>query len=382
MQFKDIVGQEELKAHLVRSIEAGRISHAQLFTGAAGTGALPLALAYVQYLNCPNRHDGDSCGECPSCRQISDLAHPDLHWVFPVNKQGKKSGEVVLSDEFLPQFRQLFAERRGYFSPREWFDALDLGKTLKGIITAKEADRVIEKLSLKSFVGAYKCVIIWLPETMNEEASNKLLKILEEPWEKSLFLLVSERADRLMQTILSRTQEVAVPRLRVEVLEAEAQRRGIADPTERRNIARLAAGDLLELQQLTGGEEDVQRKENFSLFCALMRLSYNDKHLELLNWAEEAAQLSREQQRALLIDSVRLLRESYMLHAGLGSISYLWGEEADFCRKFSPFIGNQNIEPLVAEIEEALAQLGQNGNPTIVFTHFALAVSKRINRLS
>ncbi len=381
MQFKDIIGQEELKARLTGSVAAGRVSHAQLFSGAAGSGALALAVAYVQYLNCKHRHDGDSCGECPNCRQIEALAHPDLHWVFPVNKQGKKSGEAVLSDEFLPLFRQLFAERRGYFSPQEWFDTLDLGKTLKGLITAKEADRVIEKLSLKSYEAEYKCVIIWLPEAMNEEAANKLLKILEEPWQKTLFLLVSERPDRLLQTILSRTQEIAVPRLEAEVLEAEARKAGITDGAEVRNMARLAAGNLLELQHLIGGEEDRQRKENFALFCSLMRLSYNDKHLELLNWAEEAAQLTREQQRALLRDSLRLLRESYMLHAGLGSISYLWGEEADFCHKFSPFIGNENIEPLVAEIEAAMAQLSQNGNPTIVFTHFALAVSKRINRL-
>lgn len=381
MQFKDIIGQEALKAHLVRSIDSGRVSHAQLFSGAAGMGALPLALAYVQYLNCSNRHDGDSCGECPNCRQIEALAHPDLHWVFPVNKQGKKSGEAVLSDEFLPLFRKLFSERRGYFSPQMWYSSLDLGKTLKGLITAKEADRVIEKLALKSFEAEYKCVIIWLPEAMNEEAANKLLKILEEPWEKTLFLLVSERADRLLQTILSRTQEVVVPRLEIEVLEAEARGAGVSDPAEARNLARLAGGDWLELQHLLQGEEEGQRSENFQLFCSLMRLSYNDKHLELMDWAEEAARLTREQQLSLLRDSVRLLRESYMLHAGLGSISYLWGEEADFCRKFSPFIGNQNIEPLVAEMEAAMAQLAQNGNPTIVFTHFALAVSKRINRL-
>lgn len=381
MQFKDIIGQEELKAHLIRGIESGRVSHAQLFCGAAGVGALPLALAYVQYLNCPNRHDGDSCGECPNCRQIEALAHPDLHWVFPVNKQGKKSGEVVLSDDFLPLFRQLFAAKGGYFSPEMWYESLDLGKTLKGLITAKEADRVIEKLSLKSFEAKYKCVIIWLPETMNEEAANKLLKILEEPWERTLFLLVSERPDRLLKTILSRTQEVSIPRLKPEVLEREALREGVSSEAEARNLARLAAGDLLELKHLLHGGDDAQRRENFELFCQIMRLSYNDKHLELMGWADEVAQLSREQQRALLRDSLRLLRESYMLHAGLGSISYLWGEEADFCRKFAPFIGNQNIEELVAEIERAMAQLSQNGNPTIVFTHFALAVSKRINRL-
>ncbi len=381
MQFKDIIGQEALKAHLRRSIETGRISHAQLFSGVAGTGALALALAYVQYLNCSHRHDGDSCGECPNCRQTEALAHPDLHWVFPVNKQGKKSGEVIVCDEFLPKFRQLFANHNGYFTPQMWYDELDLGKSLKGLITAKEADRIIEKLALKSFEAKYKCVIIWLPETMNEEAANKLLKILEEPWEHTLFLLVSERPDRLLQTILSRTQEVHIPRLTPEILIQEAHKAGISDPQEARNMARLADGSLITLRHLVEGEEDAQQRENFSLFCQLMRLSYNDKHLELLDWAEEAAQLTREQQRSFLTDSLRLLRESYMLHAGLGSISYLWGEEADFCRKFAPFIGNQNIEALVAEMESAMAQLSQNGNPTIVFTHFALAVSKRINRL-
>lgn len=380
MQFKDITGQEELKRHLIRSIDSGRVSHAQLFTGAAGTGALPLALAYVQYLNCTDRRNGDSCGVCPNCRQTAELAHPDLHWIFPVNKQGKKSGETVLSDDFLPAFRRLFARTGGYFTPQTWFDELDLGKTLKGVITAKEADRTIEKLTLKSFEAEYKSVIVWLPETMNEDAANKLLKILEEPWDKTLFLLVSEQPDRLLKTILSRTQEIAVPRLKPETLAAEAQRAGRSE-AEARTMARLAAGDLLELRHLLEGTGDAQRTENFRLFCALMRLSYNDKHLELIGWAEEAAQLSREHQHSLLVDAARLLRESYMLHAGLGRIGYLWGEELAFCSKFAPFVGSQNIEPLVAEIEAAMAQLRQNGNPIIVFTHFALSVSKMIKHL-
>ena len=197
MRFADIIGQEELKRHLVQSVDAGRISHAQLFTGASGYGSLALAVAYVQYLCCRHRHDGDSCGECPDCRQIEALAHPDLHLVFPVNRQGKKSGEAMLSDEFLPQFRELFAERRGYFSPQEWYDRLDLGKTLKGMISAREADEIIRKLSFKSFESDYKTMLVWLPETMNEEAANKILKILEEPWERTLFILVSEQPERL-----------------------------------------------------------------------------------------------------------------------------------------------------------------------------------------
>ena len=381
MRFADITGQEDLKRHLTQSVDAGRVSHAQLFTGTAGSGALAVAVAYVQYLCCRHRRDGDSCGECPDCRQIAALAHPDLHLVFPVNKQGKKSGEVMRSDEFLPLFRGLFAERGGYFSAQDWYDRLDLGKTLKGMIAAREADDIIRKLSFKSFEADYKTMLIWLPEAMNEEAANKILKILEEPWEKTLFLLISEQPERLLPTIISRTQEVAVPRIAPDVLERAAQERGVTDPVKARNIARLAGGDLVELQHLVAGESDALRKENFELFCGLMRLSYNDRHLELVTWAEEAAQLSREQQRAFLRDASRLLRESYMLHAGINEISYLWGEELAFCSKFAPFVGSQNIEPLIAEIECALAQISQNGNPTIVFTHFALSVSKMIKRL-
>lgn len=381
MRFADIIGQEELKRHLTRSVDTGRVSHAQLFTGLSGYGSLALAVAYVQYLCCRHRHDGDSCGECPDCRQIEALAHPDLHLVFPVNKQGKKSGEAMLSDEFLPQFRALFAERGGYFSPQEWYDRLDLGKTLKGMISAREADEIIRKLSFKSFEADYKAMLVWLPETMNEEASNKILKILEEPWERTVFVLVSEQPDRLLPTILSRTQEVAVPRIAPEVLEREARNRGVSDPVQARNMARLAGGDLLELGHLVAGEGDGLRKEYFELFCSLMRLSYSDKHLELIGWAEEVAQLSREQQRAFLRNAARLLRESFMLHAGLREIGYLWGEELAFCTKFAPFVGTQNIEPLIAEIERAGAQIAQNGNPTIVFTHFALTVSKMIKHL-
>ena len=381
MRFADIIGQDDLKRHLAQSVDAGRVSHAQLFTGLSGSGALALAVAYVQYLCCRHRRDGDSCGECPDCKQIASLAHPDLHLVFPVNKQGKKSGEVMRSDEFLPLFRTLFDERGGYVSPQDWYDRLDLGKTLKGMIAAREADEIIRKLSFKSFEADYKTMLIWLPEAMNEEAANKILKILEEPWERTLFILVSEQPDRLLPTIISRTQEVAVPRIAPDVLARVAAERGVSDPLQVRNLARLAGGDLLELNHLVAGESDALRKENFDLFCGLMRLSYNDKHLELVSWAEDAAQLSREQQRAFLRDAARLLRESYMLHAGIREISYLWGEELAFCSKFAPFVGSQNIEPLIAEIESASAQIAQNGNPTIVFTHFALSVSKMIKHL-
>ena len=206
MRFADIIGQGGSENGIWRNRSMPAVSHAQLFTGLSGSGALALAVAYVQYLCCRHRRDGDSCGECPDCKQIASLAHPDLHLVFPVNKQGKKSGEVMRSDEFLPLFRTLFDERGGYVSPQDWYDRLDLGKTLKGMIAAREADEIIRKLSFKSFEADYKTMLVWLPEAMNEEAANKILKILEEPWERTLFILVSEQPDRLLPTIISRTQ--------------------------------------------------------------------------------------------------------------------------------------------------------------------------------
>ena len=380
MKFSDIIGHDELKRRLAHQVDAERVSHAQLFTGLAGYGTLPLALAYVQYLFCPNRHDGDSCGVCPSCQQLSALAHPDLHFVFPVNKREKKSGEVVISDMFLDKWREIWSERGGVFTAEEWYSRLDLGKTMKCLITAKESEEIIKKLQFKSFSSEYKAMIIWLPEAMNQEAANKILKILEEPWEKTLFILVSEQPEQLLATITSRTQEVCVPRIEPQVLEQVALAEGKTQ-MEARNMSRLAGGSLLELRALLEGTSDEMRHQCFELFTRLMRLSYNDRHLELFEWADDISALTRESQRQFFLHSVRLLRESYMLHAGLGSISYLWGEEADFCRKFAPFIGNQNIEVLVEEIERAMMQIMQNGAPRIVFTHFALAVSKQINRL-
>lgn len=380
MRFADIIGHDELKARLRAQIDAGRVSHAQLFSGEAGFGTLPLALAYVQYLFCKNRHNGDSCGVCPSCQQIEALAHPDLHFVFPVNKREKKSGEVVTSDMFLDKWREIWHQKGGIFSAEEWYSMLDLGKTMKGLISAKESEEIIRKLQFKSFSSDYKAMIIWLPEAMNQEAANKILKILEEPWDKTLFILVSEHTELLLQTITSRTQEVSVGRIDIETLKRIAMAEGKSDH-EAHTMARLANGSMLELRELLRGETDEIRATSFELFVRLMRLSYNDKHLELFEWADDISALSREGQRQFLLHSVRLLRESYMLHAGLGSLSYLWGEEEKFCRNFAPYIGNQNIEFLVEEIERAMLQIAQNGAPRIVFTHFALAVSKQINRL-
>ncbi len=380
MRFSDVIGHSEIKDRLRRAVDQGRVSHAQLFTGECGGGALPLALAYAQYINCTARHDGDSCGECPSCRKMEELAHPDLHFVFPVNKQGKKSGEKIVSGDFLKPWREQIRTTGGYFDEAMWNEQLDLGKTLKPLITVQDANEIIRTLSYKSFEGEYKIVLVWLPELMNVEAANTLLKILEEPWEKTLFLMVSRQPQRLLSTIISRTQEVAVPRISTEELAAQIVAESGVERERADQLARLACGDLIEARRLVGGGDQLAAA-SFEMFCTLMRLSYSNKHLELLDWAEAFATLTRDRQIAFFGDALRLLRESYMLNAGMAEISYLWADEAAFCSKFAPFVGNHNIEPLVAEMETARAQIVQNGNPLIVATHFALAISKLIVKI-
>lgn len=380
MRFSDVIGHNEIKERLRRAVDQGRVSHAQLFTGECGGGALPMALAYAQYINCTNRHDGDSCGECPSCRKMEELAHPDLHFVFPVNKQGKKSGEKVMSGDFLQLWREQIRSTGGYFDESMWNDRLDLGKTLKPLISVHDAGEIIRTLSFKSFEGEYKIVLVWLPELMNVEAANTLLKILEEPWEKTLFLMVSRQPQRLLSTIISRTQEVAVPRIDSKELAEQLVRESGLERERADQLARLACGDLIEARRLVSGGDQLAAA-SFDMFCSLMRLSYSNKHLELLDWAEGFAALTRDRQIAFFGDALRLLRESYMLNAGMAEISYLWAEEAAFCSKFAPFVGNHNIEALVAEIETARGQIVQNGNALIVATHFALAISKLIVKI-
>lgn len=378
MQFKDVIGQQEVKQKLISSVERGRVSHAQLFVGDEGVGALPLAIAYAQYLNCPHRHDGDSCGVCPSCYQIGQLAHPDLHFVFPVNTpKGKSSSEKPISSRFMPQWRELVSSTGGYFNEQMWYEALEIDNK-QGNISTFEADEIIRALSFKSFESEYKIVLIWLPERMNIPAANKLLKILEEPWDKTLFLMVSQSPDKLLPTIISRTQGITIPAIEQADLAAWLMSHKNLTEADADKIARLSRGNLLEADRYLQAISSGAGTEAFDLFVKLMRLSYENRHMELLEWAETVAVMGREEQKRLMSNSIRLIRDSYMMTAGVPEISYLFGKEYDFCKKFAPYVNNSNVEQLIAEMELVIRQVGQNGNPKLIFPHFALTVSKLI----
>lgn len=375
MKFSDVVGHEELKNRLRQNIDEGRVSHAQLFAGDHGWGTLQLALAYVQYLHCSNRSGGEPCGHCPSCVQMQSLAHPDVYFVYPTVKP-KGSSTPPTSDLYIEEWREVVAQHNACFDEHAWYEAIGADNS-QGLITAKEADEIIRRLSYKAFEGKYKSVIIWAPEKMHTSAANALLKILEEPWENTLFLLVSQHPESLLTTIISRTQSVNVGRIESAALESLAVRSLGATAEQASVAARLADGSILNLRRIVA-EGGAAASDNFELFTRLMRLSYGNKHLDLFEWAEQVAALGRESQKSFLEYALRLIRESYMLTAGMESVSYLWGDEKAFCAKFAPYVANHNVEALVAEMERALRDVGQNGNARIVFTHFALAVSKLI----
>lgn len=377
MKFSDVIGQEYIKEMLRRGVDSGRVSHAQMFSGACGAGSLALALAYAQYLNCTSRNGLDSCGVCPSCIKYDQLAHPDLHFVMPTNST-KSGSQKPLSDNLMPQWREIAAETGGYFDQQMWYEKIGLDNQ-QGLIAKREADEVIRKLSFKAFEAEYKVVVIWLPEKMGAEAANGLLKILEEPWEKTVFLLVSAAPTMLLPTILSRVQDIPVPPIDAAVLEGLLSARGM-ERHKAASVARLAGGDAIEMEKVVSRSESGADDDYFEYFTQLMRFSYNDRHLELLDWADNMASLGRENQKRFFSYTTDMLRESYMLTAGMENISYLWGGERDFCKKFAPYVNNGNIERLVEENKSALSHVSQNGNAKIIFTHYALSVSKLIGR--
>lgn len=366
MYFKDIIGQETVKQRLRLEVREGRVPHAQLFAGPEGTGALPLAIAYARFLLCTRRGEEDACGTCPSCVKLNKLAHPDLHFVFPVVK--RKGGGDTVSDDYIREWREL-AISTPYFGMNHWLDAMG-AENQQAQIFVKESDELVRKLSLKSSEGGYKVVIIWLPEKMKVECANKLLKLLEEPPAQTVFLLVSEEPDRILPTILSRTQRINVPRLEdAKIAEALKARFGLQD-TDAAETARLAEGSYLQALEIIHLSEDTQLF--FGLFVSLMRLAYQRKVKEMREWSDTVAAMGRERQKDFLTYCQRMVRESFVSNFHRKEMNYMNREEENFTIRFAPFINERNVMGITDELAEAQTHIEQNVNPRMVFFDFAL----------
>jgi len=373
MQFKEIIGQQKVKERLINTVQDNRISHAQLFLGPEGSGNLALAIAYAQYISCDNRMENDSCGVCPSCLKYKKLVHPDLHFVYPVATSKAVSKDPV-SDDYIAQWRETIIENP-YINETRWYEIIDV-ENKQGIISKNESQEILRKLNLKTFEAEYKIMIIWLPEKMNAAAANKLLKLIEEPPEKTLFLMVSENSEQIISTILSRTQLVKIPRIDNESMRnALCDRFGLA-PEKANDIVHLSNGNFFDAQNIIHSVEEDEY--NFIQFTTLMRLAYQRKMNEIVNWVDDMAQIGREKQKSMLAYSLRLIRENFMLNLQKKEMVYLTQKEYDFSVKFAPFINMNNIQVLYQEFNRAHADIEMNAYAKIVYLDLALKIMKCI----
>ena len=385
MLFSQIIGQQDIKTRLIRTVTEQRIPHAQLLRGPEGIGKLALAIAYAQYICCENRTTTDSCGICPSCVKYRKLAHPDLHFVFPVIKPAGKSS--VVCDDFIAEFREMVLQN-SYFGLNDWYARIS-GDAKQGLIYSNESEEIIRKLSLKTYESEYKIMIIWLPEKMHGTCANKLLKILEEPPEKTVFLMVSNTPDEIITTILSRTQHIHVPRLSdSEIIQALIKNEELEiESNEAEYATHIANGSYLNaLAVLNEGDEN---KQNFDRFVMVMRLAWqvgNKKdHASLKTlrkWSDDmaAASMGRERQKNFLSYAQRMTRENFISNMQQPDLNYLTLDEADFSQRFSPFINERNVEDLMSEFALAERHIEQNVNAKMVFFDLTLKVIMLLKR--
>lgn len=372
MFFKDVIGQEKIKARLIRFVSQQRVSHALMFTGPEGTGKLALALAFAQYVSCRNRNETDSCGVCPSCHKYQKLVHPDLHFVFPV--YSTKDLKKPVSDDYLPSWREM-VNKSPYFNLSQWL-AFIKSENKQGLIYESESGSIIKKLSLKSFESEYKVMIIWLPEKMHNSCSNKLLKLIEEPPVKTLFLFITEDEESVIPTIKSRTQLIPVPPVDSNAMR-QALISGYGYPEEKVNDAvRLSNGNIITASDyLDPGEDNIWY---FNKFQELMRFAFKSNMSELLTWTDEMSNLGRDRQKAFFNLALRLIREYFVMNLKKPGLNFLSEEEKGWGVKFSPFINERNILVLTKEFEKCINHISMNGNPKMIFFDTALTIVKLI----
>ena len=374
MFFKDIIGQSTLKKRLIQSVQEERISHAQLFSGAEGTGKLAMAIAYAQYISCKNRSENDSCGVCPSCRKYGKLAHPDLHFVFPIFNSPKTKNPV--SDDFIAEWREMVLQNP-YFNLGNWLSFIQADNA-QGMIYERESDSIYRKLNLKSFESEFKVMIIWLPEKMHIACANKLLKLIEEPPNKTLFLLISEDEESVISTIRSRAQLVSFPFIDNDSIKNALLTIEDIDPELVPDAVHLANGNYIKaLEYINPGEDE---QFYFQKFQEMMRQAYKREVLAQIDWAEEMAKIGRDKQKAFFAFSLRLIREYFVMNLKRNDLVYLNQEEKKWGKQFAPFINERNIIPFANEFELGIKHISMNGNPRIIFLDTALRMVRLIKR--
>ncbi|HNX43586.1 MAG TPA: DNA polymerase III subunit delta [Bacteroidales bacterium] len=397
MKFSEIIGQEPVKARLLQSVKENRVSHAQLFLGPEGSGKLAMAIAYAQYINCRQRTETDSCGTCPSCVKYSKLIHPDLHFLYPINKT-KEVDKEPLSIDFLPQWREFLSENFSYVSLQDWYEKIGIEKK-QGIINADDANYVIKALNLKSYEAEYKIVIIWMAEKLFHAAAPKLLKSIEEPADKTVFILVSENPDSIPQTILSRTQLVKLNRTGDDAVAEFLEDKLNLDASEASSIALVADGNAKEAldmarlsseQQTTGKGDSANPKsdpdrERFGLFREWMRRCWviTDSRIMLKDYnllQETVASIvsdgSREKQKDFLAYGLKMLRSCLHYNMGNRHLVKHAPYEMEFIANFSRYIHIRNIQSFDEEFNQAIFHIERNAAGNLIFTDLSHIVAR------
>lgn len=379
MRFSDILGLQHLKQHLTASADNGRIPHAQLFVGPEGCGTLPMAIAYAQYLLCANQN-GENAGGNPECNGKCDkLMHPDLHFAFPVANSSTVKSHAV-SDHYLKQWRE-FVDRQPYGNLFDWYQSIGIEKK-QGQIGVDEAHDIVKKLSLKSYEGGYKIMIIWMAEFMNNAAANKLLKLIEEPPENTVLLMIAEDEEQLLQTIRSRCQILHFPALPEQVIAEGLLKRG-SSRDEAIQVAHEANGNFNKaLDLLLNDSEDLVFEKWFIQWTRTAFKAKGNKAAvhELILWSEEIAKTGRETQKKFLSYCLTLIRQALLLNYRVNELVYINIHQDDFyLKKFAPFVHENNVQPMVQELESAIYHISRNGNAKIVFTDLSIKLTRLLH---
>lgn len=366
MTFDNIIGQESIKQHLTKLLVENKVPHAIMFCGPKGAGKLALALAYAQMLLCQNPNEKGACGTCSDCHMTFPWTHPDLHFTFPVYKA--KSSEHPISDDFLTPWREQLCHSP-YFDTEDWLEIIG-AENQQLTIYVQESDNLQKKLALKSSQGGRKVVVLWLPERMNEQTGNKLLKLIEEPPVGTHFLLVSQEPDNVLGTIQSRVQRINVPALQENIISKALQERHSMLQEDADMLAHIAQGSYTEA--LKRMEQNSERQYFFDLFVQLMRHSYARRIKEMQQWALAVAELGRERQKRMLDYFQGLVRENFIYNFNQPEINYLSRDEEDFSKRFAPFINERNVIGIMDELSDASRDISQNTNAKMVFFDLAL----------